>query len=153
VTRKSGHALNPRTALDTLRYSRHHGEMSSELLERAAQFQDCIARRDVAAADAVLDHDYALVLVYPSSAMVPRDQWLATLPDYVVHSYRVEEQLVDVDGDCATILHRAQMQATVMGQDRSGTFVITDVWRRRADGWRVWRRHSTPLTAGEMPQG
>ena len=29
---------------------------------------------------------------------------------------------MDVDGDCATILQRVQMQATVMGQDRSGTF-------------------------------
>jgi len=62
--------------------------MSSELLERAAQFQDCIARRDVVAADAVLDHDYALVLVYPANAMVPRDQWLATLPDRCVAQAR-----------------------------------------------------------------
>lgn len=84
--------------------------------------------------------------------MVPRDQWLAMLPDYVVHSYRVEEQVADVDEDCATILLRVRMQATVMGQDRSGTFVLTDVWRRRADGWRIWRRHSTPLAAGVMPQ-
>jgi hypothetical protein len=29
--------------------------------------------------------------------------------------------------------------------------VLDDVWRRRADGWRVWRRHSTPLAAGRMP--
>ncbi len=100
-----------------------------------------------------MDHDYALVLVQPVPALVRRDQWLAMLPDYVVHSYQVEEQVVDIDGDCATILHRAHMRATVMGEDRSGTFVISDVWRKRADGWRIWRRHSTPLTAGVMPKG
>ncbi|MEP7035656.1 MAG: nuclear transport factor 2 family protein [Dermatophilaceae bacterium] len=126
--------------------------MSGELLERAAQFQECIERRNAVAAHEVLDRDYALVLVHPARVMVPRDQWLAMLPDYVVHSYRVEEQVADVDEDCATILLRVRMQATVMGQDRSGTFVLTDVWRRRADGWRIWRRHSTPLAAGVMPQ-
>jgi hypothetical protein len=43
------------------------------------------------------------------------------------------------------------MSATVLGEDRSGTFIITDVWRHRSDGWRVWRRHSTPMFAGDMP--
>jgi hypothetical protein len=30
--------------------------------------------------------------------------------------------------------------------------VITDVWRRGQDGWRLWRRFSTPMTAGAMPE-
>ena len=33
----------------------------------------------------------------------------------------------------------------------SGAFVLTDVWRHRSGGWRVWRRHSTPATAGRLP--
>jgi hypothetical protein len=117
------------------------------------QFQRCIEQRDEALADAVLDADYRLVLVQPTRAVVPRDRWLATLGDYIVHSYDVDEQLLDVDGDCAAALHRVRMNATVLGQDRSGAFVISDVWRRREDGWRIWRRHSTPLTAGDMPTG
>jgi hypothetical protein len=43
------------------------------------------------------------------------------------------------------------MHSTVLGEDRSGTFVITDVCRRRRSEWRLWRRHSTPLAAGRMP--
>jgi hypothetical protein len=43
------------------------------------------------------------------------------------------------------------MHATVLGEDRSGTLVISDVWRRTAEGWRVWKRHSTPFEAGRMP--
>jgi hypothetical protein len=42
------------------------------------------------------------------------------------------------------------MKATVLGEDRSGLFVISDVWRRGEQGWRVWRRHSTPLSAGAL---
>jgi hypothetical protein len=43
------------------------------------------------------------------------------------------------------------MSATVNGIDRSGLFTISDIWRLRDGHWRVWRRHSTPLSAGPMP--
>jgi ketosteroid isomerase-like protein len=99
----------------------------------------------------VLDEDYRLVLVAPARAVMPRDRWLDVLKDYIVHDYAVEEQMVDEDGDCAAVLSRVRMTATVLGEDRSGTFAISDVWRRRDDGWRIWRRHSTPLSAGPMP--
>ena len=119
--------------------------------ERMAAFDRCVTERDAVLAAAVLDPDYALVLVQPAPARVPRERWLALLPDYVVHSWSVEEESVDVDGDVAVALRRVAMTATVLGEDRSGTFVLTDVWRRRGDDWRVWRRHSTPLSAAAMP--
>jgi ketosteroid isomerase-like protein len=124
---------------------------TDELDRRIAAFQECIEQRDGAAAADILDPDYALVLVHPEPATMPRARWLEVLPDYVVHDYRVIERVVDVDGDCATVMHSADQRATVLGADRSGRFVITDVWRRRAGQWRVWRRHSTPLTAPKMP--
>ena len=125
--------------------------MSGDLELAMKEFQRCIAERDVEAAAVVLDADYALVLVQPVAAVVPKDRWLATLPDYLVHSYDVQEQLIDVDGDVAAVLHRVQMHATVGGVDRSGVFIVTDIWRRRDGQWRVWKRHSTPLTAGPVP--
>lgn len=103
------------------------------------------------AAEEVLDADFALVLVHPAPATMPRVRWLEVLEDYVVHSYSVEEQRVDRSEDVATVLSRVRMRATVLGEDRSGLFVISDVWRLRAEGWQIWRRHSSPLTAGEMP--
>jgi ketosteroid isomerase-like protein len=54
-------------------------------------------------------------------------------------------------GDIGLVLHRAFQEAIVNGADRSGLFVLTDIWRRIDGTWRVWRRHSTPLTAGTMP--
>ena len=119
--------------------------------QRSAAFQRCIEDRDVTAAEDILDDDYSLVLVHPASAVIPKARWIAMLPDYVVHSYDILDSVTDIDGDCATILHRARQRATVMGVDRSGLFVITDIWRLRGDRWRIWRRHSTPLDAGEMP--
>ena len=122
-----------------------------DLAAACVEFDRCVNERDHAAVERVLHDDYALVLVQPAPAVVPRHAWLAMLDDYIVHAWEVEERHVDVDGDTAAVLQRVRMEATVLGQDRSGIFVISDVWRRGTDGWRVWRRHSTPLQAGVMP--
>jgi ketosteroid isomerase-like protein len=116
-----------------------------------SRFDEAVRQRDRLAAKEVLDEDYALVLVHPAPALMPRARWLEVLEDYVVHSYVVEQQRVDRSGDVAAVLSKVRMQATVLGEDRSGLFVISDVWRLREGAWRVWRRHSSPLTAGVMP--
>ena len=100
--------------------------MYEDLHAAMRRFQDCIDTRDRALAEALLDEDYALVLVHPAVAVMPRERWLAVLPDYVVHSLYVAESVVDVAGDVAVVLHRDEMSATVLGEDRSGTFIITD---------------------------
>jgi ketosteroid isomerase-like protein len=125
--------------------------MTDELLACADAFDRVVLERDQRAAASVLDDDYALVLVHPEPAIMRRDRWIEVLPEYVVHEWDVQERGVDVDGDTAAVITRLRMEATVLGEDRSGRLVTSDVWRRRADGWRVWRRHSTPLEAGRMP--
>ena len=82
---------------------------------------------------------------------MPRQRWLEVLSDYIVRSYEIEEQMIDVDTDCAAVLQRVKMTATTLGEDRSGVFIISDVWRLRTGRWRIWRRHSTPLSAGVLP--
>jgi ketosteroid isomerase-like protein len=114
---------------------------------------DAVQQRDRPAAEQVLDNGCAVVLVHPAPASMPRDRWLEVLEDYVVHSHSVEEQFVDQSEDVASVLSRVRMEATVLGQDRSGLFVISDVWRLQEGGWRIWRQHSSPLTAGEIPGG
>lgn len=125
--------------------------MSTELPHAIEEFQRCINDRDAASATNILDPGFALVLVTPNRAVMPRSRWLEVLEDYVVHEYEVEEQIVDRNGAEAAVLARVHMRATVLGEDRSGVFVISDFWRRRDGSWKVWRRHSTPLSAGPMP--
>lgn len=122
------------------------------LTTQMANFERVVLRSDAELALTVLHSDFALVLVHPVPAVMPRERWLDVLPDYRVAAYEVQERQLDVSEDCATLLQRLKMAATVLGEDRSGTFVISDVWLRGADdGWRIWRRHSTPLAAGPMP--
>ena len=138
--------------MDTRPAEVYRERMGDADLELAVQeFDRVVIERDSSAASRVLDDDFALVLVQPETAVMPRSRWLEVLPDYVVDAFDVEAALVDVDGESAAVLRRVRMTATVLGQDRSGVFVMSDTWRRRHDGWRVWRRHSTPLAAGRMP--
>jgi ketosteroid isomerase-like protein len=127
------------------------GMPHDDLADAMKTFDRAVERRDRLAAEDVLDGDYALVLVHPAAAAMPRARWLEVLPDYVVHSYDIEDQRIDVDGDLAAVLSRVRMEATVLGEDRSGLFVLSDIWRRGQDGWRLWRRHSSPLSAGDLP--
>lgn len=114
-------------------------------------FQRCVETRDRLRAEEILDEDFALELVKPSVVRMPRKRWLEVLDDYVVHAYEVQEQVLSLDGDHAVLLQRVLMQATVVGEDRSGYFVLSDIWRLRDGTWRLWRRHSTPVSAGGMP--
>lgn len=105
--------------------------MSDELMAALAAFQTCIETRDRAAAERVLDESYALVLVAPSGAVMPRARWLEVLEDCVIEDYAIEDQIVHEADELAPVLQRVRMQATVLGEDRSGTFVLSDIWRRR----------------------
>jgi ketosteroid isomerase-like protein len=128
-------------------------DAGAEVLTRADEWQKLIEARDLEAIGDYLHDDYALVLVHPAQTIVPRTAWLATLPDYVVHGWDVRTRVVDVDDDTAVVLTLGDQRATVLGDDRSGLFALSDCWRRGVDGrWRVWRRHSTPLSAGPMPR-
>lgn len=128
-----------------------HSMDADALADATREFDRVVRERDRAGAERILHDEYALVLVHPAPAVMPRARWLEVLDDYVVHSWDVEEQRIDVDGEVGAVLTRVTMRATVLGEDRSGLFVMTDVWRHGGSGWRVWRRHSSPLSAGRMP--
>jgi hypothetical protein len=121
------------------------------LSTQIGNFERAVLQSDVELALTVLHPDYTLALVLPAPAVMSRERWLEVLPDYHVEAYDVQAQHLGVMGDCAALLQRLTMTATVLGEDRSGTFVISDVWLRGDDGWRIWQRHSNPLAAGPMP--
>jgi ketosteroid isomerase-like protein len=125
----------------------------TDLQQAMTEFARVVNERDVAGAEQILDPAYALITVRPNAVVVPRRSWLDVLPEYVVHEWSVDEDLVDVDGDVAVVMQRVMMRATVLGKDRSGTFVCSDVWRRRDGQWRIWRRHSTQLDVDPAPIG
>jgi len=128
-------------------------EVDAELVDAVRGFERVVRERDGVLGERLLHADFALVLVHPEPAELPRAEWLRMLPDYVVSEWTVERHRTDVDGDCAAVLQRVRMEAVVLGQDRSGIFLISDIWRHQAEfGWQIWRRHSSPISAGALPQ-
>ena len=127
--------------------------IEDEILAREDAWQGAIEARDREAAGEILAEDYALVVTHPEPAVMPRDEWLRLLPDYHVSAYEVEHRSVEIRKDVAVVTQRVDMTAVVAGTDRSGLFVLVDMWVNDAGTWRVWRRISTPLSAGVLPRG
>ncbi len=127
-------------------------ESTRELLDQAARWDLAIMERNEAEARQILASGFALEIVEPVRTVMARNVWLEMLPDYVVHEWAVEEQIVDLDGDVAAVFKRVRMRATVLGEDRSGVYVLSDLWRREGGEWLVWRRQSTTLSPGRLPK-
>jgi len=123
-----------------------------EILSRADAWQRAIEARDPVAAAKYLADDYALVVTNPEQAVMSREEWLRLLPDYDVRSYDIRHREVSVRAGVGVVVQRVTMTAVVAGADRSGTFILVDLWSEEEGGWRVWRRHSTPLTADSTPR-
>ena len=114
-------------------------------------FELAVRNRDHALAQQVLDDEFELVLAHPSAAAMPRERWLGLLDDYVVSTWEPGPVQEREFGDTVVAHFVVHQEALVLGQDRSGLFAITDVWRAKPDGWRVWKRFSAPMSAGDMP--
>jgi hypothetical protein len=127
-------------------------DVEKEVVKRTDRWQRAIEERDPEAAASFLADDYALVILQPQPAVVERGEWLRMLPDYHVNAYSVEERMVQTRDGLCTVLQRVDQTAVVKGVERSGIFILLDVWVEEAGAWRVWRRHSTPLSAGSAPR-
>jgi ketosteroid isomerase-like protein len=127
-------------------------DLEAKIGERTDDWQRAIEARDPDAAAQFLADDYALVVIQPERTVMHRDEWLKLLPDYDVRRYTVERRLVEASHDIASVFQRVDQTAVVKGAERSGVFILSDIWVSEAGEWRVWRRHSTPLSAGPMPR-
>lgn len=118
----------------------------SDLSQATDTFDRAVLESDAELAASVLDQDFAQVQVQPAAASVDRWQWLAAMGQLVTHGQEVLERFVHEDGATAAVLQAVRSTSTVDGADLDGIDVFTDVWRRGADGWKLWRRHRTPAT-------
>ena len=75
--------------------------------------------------------------------IVPKQDWLTLLKDYVTESFTIDDIKVNVYGNTAIAMLMYTQKATVRGQDRSGQFVLTDIWYKGNKGWLIAERHSS----------
>lgn len=80
-----------------------------------------------------------------SDQLVDKQRWLAlaTSGRVVGKSFEYRDFVVNVFGDAAVVKSRMDQVASVDGKPWNETFMLTDVWVRRAGRWQVVARHSS----------
>lgn len=123
------------------------GQTPDETLLRQAEkdWNGAIAAKDGSAAVKFMTDDYVSVGVRsgePSTS--DRQAWLQSLVAMRIFTYQTEVRRVRVYGDSAVVSVKGSRHVTFQGQEVDENFFATDVWSKRADGWKVVLRHSSP---------
>lgn len=127
-------------------------QVEKDIIALEKEWATAIQRQDVAGMDRFLSPRYALSIAVQGAQLkvIPRAAWLDTLKAYDTKSFTIDDLTVHVYGDTAIVLMLFTQQAQVRGQDRSGQFLITDVWIKEASGWRVAEQHSSRPEPGTV---
>ena len=116
-----------------------------EIIDLEKQWNSAIKNQDPVQMSRFLADSYFLAIGTQGLPLqvIPREQWLTTLPFYKTETFSIDDIHVHIYGNTAVVLMLFSQKATVRGQDRSGQFVLTDIWVKQSNGWRVTERHSS----------
>ncbi len=124
-------------------------ESSEQHLKRLVEkWHRAIASRDTAALDAIWDESY--LSTGPDGKLITKEQELASVAasDLTFHSLIADVLAVRVYGETAVVLGRSLARGKYQGQDVSGEYRFTTVFRHGPDGWRAVVSHGTQVLPG-----
>ena len=104
-----------------------------------------IVRRDVAAAERLLAHDFLLTSGGGVSGFMPRAEWLGALRQIETRALACAVLRARVLGSTAVVHARLRWEASLGERDLTGTYVVVDVFTRAGGSWRAAWRISTRL--------
>jgi len=116
-----------------------------EIIDLEKSFAAAIKTRDTLQTKMFQADNYFLAFTVQGMPIqiVPKQSWLNLLKDYVTESYTIDDIKVNVYDNTAVAMLMFTQKATVRGQDRSGQFVLTDIWYKGNKGWLITERHSS----------
>ena len=100
---------------------------------------------NVASVETFLSPDYFLAVASPGKPLVttPRKLWLEHLKVYSLEEMRLGEMLVRGYGDVASLAYPYFQRAKLNGEEKSGDYLITDIWVKRDGSWKIAARYSS----------
>lgn len=102
--------------------------------------------RDLDKIDRILAAEFTLATGRPGAEVRSREEYLDVTRDrYVVNSFEFDSIEPRVYGHVAVVRSRYRQEGRLDGEDRSGAYLFTDVWVRRAGRWQLVTRHLSPL--------
>jgi ketosteroid isomerase-like protein len=118
-------------------------KIKKELERLSWDWMNAWKAKDTVLLEKILAPDYRLLaLINGELVSMNREQWLKTVPLYIPKSLRYYDFDIRIYGNTAIVQSKFDQEATLNGQDRSGTFQITDVWVKNKSGWQVVHRHT-----------
>ena len=113
-----------------------------EILRREKEWMNAWIEKDRTTLMEILSDDFLL-----SSArgnLMDKEEWLANaLGPFTCRTFTWKETKVRLYDTTAVVNALVEQEANVGTKDWSGTFLLTDVWVKQEDKWRVVSRHGT----------
>jgi ketosteroid isomerase-like protein len=105
------------------------------------EWAQAIAERDTDAARRLLADDFYLSSGIWRDREIEKSTWIDTMVEQTeTDSIEVHDVQARRFGDIAVVSCRVAWHARWQGDDISDDYLVTDVWRRDEDGWKVvWR--------------
>jgi ketosteroid isomerase-like protein len=113
-----------------------------EILRREKEWMNAWIEKDRTTLMEILSDDFLL-----SSArgnLMDKEEWLVNaLGPFTCRTFTWKETKVRLYDTTAVVNALVEQEANVGTKDWSGTFLLTDVWVKQEDKWRVVSRHGT----------
>jgi ketosteroid isomerase-like protein len=117
-----------------------------ELKELEHTWMEAVRGRDMEFLEELLADEFTLTTGRPGAEVRSRREWLeVTRDEYAIERFEFEEIRVQPHGDAAVVRSRYRQRARMGDQDRSTSYLMTDVFVRKGGRWRAIARHISPL--------
>ena len=123
-------------------------QTEQEIIKLAHEWLDAAGRRDRATLDRILAEDFLISGWQPEGRLADKQFYVEDClkpVDIQEGSYQFDRWKVRRYGDTAVVNCVLDIHAIVGGHKWGGEVLITDVWVREQDTWRVVTRHTSPI--------
>ena len=118
-------------------------KLKKELEKLSWDWMNAWKSKDTVLLEKLLAPEYRLLaLINGQLITIPKQAWLKTAKVYIPSSFRYYDFDIRLYGNTAVVQSMFDQVATLNGQDRSGTFQITDIWVKKKIGWQVVHRQT-----------
>jgi ketosteroid isomerase-like protein len=131
-------------------------QTEQEIRQLAHEWLDAVGRRDRATLDRILAEDFLISGWQPEGRLADKQYYIEDClkPVYIQEgSYHFDRWQVRKYGETAVVNCILDVHAIVEGAKWGGEMILTDVWVRERDMWRVVARHTSPIVRVENGPG
>lgn len=117
-----------------------------DIIELEHEVMRAVQARDMDALERLVGDGFTLTTGRPGKEVRSRDEWMrVTELEYAIDDFDFEELTVQPYEGCAIVRSRYRQQARMGDLLRDTVFLMTDVWVKMSDGWKLQARHAQPV--------